>query len=67
MAGVDWDAVKRQQEAMNAHVMTRANAHPGKTMKTWKLLLIVGVVFVAMIVFLILLETNVLDRWFYGA
>ncbi len=64
--GVDYEAMKLQQQAMNNRVLQRAKEHPGKAMKAWKLLLIIGVVFAALIVFFVLLLTGVLDGIFSG-
>ena len=38
---VDYEAMKLQQQAMNATVLERARKHPGKPMKAWKLFLII--------------------------
>ena len=61
---VDYEAMKLQQQAMNATVLERARKHPAKPMKAWKLFLIIGAFFIAMIVFFILLLTGALDGIF---
>ena len=56
MAGVDYEAVKLQQQAMNATVLERAKKQPAKPMKAWKLFLIIGIIFVLMIAFALFLH-----------
>ena len=46
---VDYEAIKQQQQAMNNRVLQRAKEHPGKPMKFWKLLLIIGPIFLVMV------------------
>ena len=50
---VDWDAVKRQQQAYTAYVIQRSKDHPPKSTKTWKYLAIFVPIFLAMIAFTI--------------
>ena len=61
---VDYEQMKLTQQAMNATVLQRAKEHPGRPMKAWKLFLIIGAFFIAMIVFFILLLTGALDGIF---
>ncbi|MCR5648947.1 MAG: hypothetical protein K6F67_05365 [Oscillospiraceae bacterium] len=61
---VDYEQMKLTQQAMNATVLQRAKEHPGQPMKAWKLFLIIGAFFIAMIVFFILLLTGALDGIF---
>jgi capsular polysaccharide biosynthesis protein len=61
MAGVDYEAVKLQQQAMNATVLDRAKKHPAKPMKAWKLFLIIGIIFVLMIAFALFLNSSIID------
>ena len=53
MPSVDWEAVKQQQQAMNATVLQRTKDHPPKSTKTWKYLAIFVPIFLAMIAFTI--------------
>ncbi len=46
---VDYEAIKQQQQAMNNRVLQRAKEHPGKPMKLWKLLLIIGPIFLVLV------------------
>jgi hypothetical protein len=46
---VDYEAIKQQQQAMNHRVLQRAKEHPGKPMKLWKLLLIIGPIFLVLV------------------
>ena len=50
---VDYEAIKQQQQAMNHRVLQRAKEHPGKPMKLWKLLLIIGPIFLLMVAFIV--------------
>ena len=61
---VDYEAMKLQQQAMNATVLERARKHPPKPMKAWKLFLIIGSILAVMIIFFVLLLTGVLDGIF---
>ena len=63
---VDYEQMKLTQQAMNATVLQRAKEHPGNPMKIWKLLLIIGGFFTAMILFVVLLELGVFEKLFYG-
>jgi capsular polysaccharide biosynthesis protein len=59
---VDYEAMKLQQQAMNATVLERAKKHPAKPMKAWKLFLIIGVIFALMIAFVLFLNSNLMDE-----
>ena len=61
MGTVDYEAMKLQQQAMNATVLERAKKQPARPMKAWKLFLIIGVVFVLMIVFALFLNSSIMD------
>ncbi len=59
---VDYEAMKLQQQAMNATVLERARKHPPKPMKAWKLFLIIGVIFALMVAFALFLNSNLMDE-----
>jgi len=59
---VDYEAMKLQQQAMNATVLERARKHPAKPMKAWKLFLIIGVIFALMIAFALFLNSSIMNE-----